>query len=279
MSAAGQFRNDRMRVLYQQAIAHGWIERTNSDSKNHVQLVAPDDPMCVMVMSKTAVAKGRSVLNTEAVFKRWLRQKQEREANGTSSERIIAAINNVETRAEYAERGLPIPVMEPPPDEEALDQQLRYHLGDMHTDPDWRTVEKPLLRHSELHRQGADHEERLARGSQRRAERTERLAQQPPPDEGEPLYEGAEDEEHTTAWDAAQRREQEAHMDTGTGQAPPINQPDPDTRFTLREVMIVAEFGSLPAGPTSGSNAADRTITLSKLEKGLRLIADLKGAE
>lgn len=64
------FRNDRMRALYDRAIDYGWS--ATLDGAGHVRMVSPDSKT-VMVLSTTAVAQGRSVLNNEAVLKRWMR--------------------------------------------------------------------------------------------------------------------------------------------------------------------------------------------------------------
>lgn len=64
------FRNDRMRALYDRARDTGWAAVL--DGGGHVRMTSPDGKT-VMTLSTTAVAKGRSVLNNEAVFKRWVR--------------------------------------------------------------------------------------------------------------------------------------------------------------------------------------------------------------
>lgn len=84
-------RNDKMRSLFDQAIAAGWAARR--DGRGHIRLSPPDGGP-FLSMSGTSNGLGRSVQNAEATFKRWLRQQ---EARPVSNPTIEKAIDRVET--------------------------------------------------------------------------------------------------------------------------------------------------------------------------------------
>ena len=93
-------RNDRMKQVYDQAIAAGWIARLRGSG--HIRMTAPNDKRTFLTISVTA-SGARSALNVEAVLKRWQR---EQEVQTVSNERIEAAIERAELDQSLNEVGL-----------------------------------------------------------------------------------------------------------------------------------------------------------------------------
>ena len=70
------FHNDKAKALFDEAVSLGW--RPQRTGSGHVKLMPPvGDPFPPLIMSTTAVPKGRTIPNTEAILKRWVRQRQE----------------------------------------------------------------------------------------------------------------------------------------------------------------------------------------------------------
>lgn len=83
-------RNDRMKQVYDQAIAAGWTAALRGSG--HIRMHAPNDSKTFLTISVTA-SGARSALNVEAVLKRWQR---EQEVQIVSNEKIEAAIDRQE---------------------------------------------------------------------------------------------------------------------------------------------------------------------------------------
>lgn len=121
------FRNDRMRDLYDRASEHEWS--AERDGAGHIRMVSPDGGT-VMVMSTTAVDTGRSVLNTEAVYKRWLRSQKEEPVNN----KIEAAITEAQGR-DAARQLLGVDLGRPLPPNEEDTVMTDQSKGTDQTDP------------------------------------------------------------------------------------------------------------------------------------------------
>jgi len=67
------FRSDRLRGVYDRAIAAGWTARVLGNG--HVGMYAPDGTT-QLTLSITANDTGRAAQNSESALKRWLKENQ-----------------------------------------------------------------------------------------------------------------------------------------------------------------------------------------------------------